>query len=192
MTIQATTQQQVEYIDQAQKRITADGRMLVKKTTLTTANLASVTLPADLVELKALLFGGTPAEPISTGDYLSFLTGDLSTATVTQSVIQYAIIGRTLYFWGTPVVDATIVYVYRSATIDSSSTFQVTGEWERLMERLVGANILLDDGQPELALAELEQYAIDTTRLRRRDISGSGRTSRIAIDRLGRRGGAGS
>lgn len=192
MTITATTQQQIEYIDQAQKRLTADGRMLEKKTTLATANLASIALPSDLIELKALLFNGTPAEAIAWNDYLSFATGDLSTAAVEQSVIQYAVVGRTLYFWGTPTVNATIVYTYRSPTIDSSSTFLVTGEWERVMERLVAANVLLDDGQPELALAELEQYAKDVTRLRRRYTAGSGRTTRIPIDRLGRRGGAGS
>ena len=92
-------------------------------------------------------------------------------AVLSGSELAFASVGRTLYLYPTSATAATLTafYSYRPATIDTGSTFELLGTAERLIERLVSAYVLMDDGQPELSQAELAAYMIDAGRVKRRD-----------------------
>lgn len=176
-----STQNELDYINAALKRVSSDTRLLEKKTTLTlpasTDFLPYLTLPSEVVRLEAVYNGTSALQLIPTAEYMRLATGATSTTSNATTDMVCVIVGRRLYVWpGVSVaVPLTAIYSYRTADIDSSSTFELTGVAERLVERLSSAYALMDDGQPELAQTELQAYQIDSTRLRHRNRRAEGR-----------------
>lgn len=179
-----TTQIELDYMQAANQRVAADSQILQKRATLTlAAGSVTVGLPAEVVRLEALYQDTTPIDPIGVVEYMRLASG--ADAEIVESNARFALIGRTLYLWpGAPSSDTalTAIYSYRPATIDSGSTFELTGSAERLIERLVSSQVLIDDGQPELGQQELASYQVDLARLKRktRRAEGGGRILRLA------------
>lgn len=164
------TQESIDYINQANKRVAADTRILKKRVSSTqTASVSSVALDAEVVRIEAVYVGSTKLQLIGIPTYLETISQ--SETTMTANTLSYTVIGRTLYFWPSLSVGdvLTLIYSYRPSDITSTTTFTLTGMAERLVERLSSAYFLLDDGQPELAQRELSDYLTDMTRLKRRD-----------------------
>ena len=163
-----TTQIELDYVQAANQRVSSDTLVLTKKTTLNlAADASTLALPPELIRLEALYIGSKTVPEVSAVDYMRLVTG----AVLNGSELAFATVGRTLYVYPTSAqaVELTVFYSYRPAPIDSGSTFELTGVAERLVERLVSAYVLMDDGQPELSQAELAAYMIDAGRVKRRD-----------------------
>lgn len=181
-------QQELDYMNAAQKRLSADLRILEKRTTLTIpATVGTSVLPDEVIELTALYLDEMPLVPMTREQYLE-LADDAGTGTSISDLLMYAVIGRTLYFWPKPITATTLtaIYSYRAATMDSADEFELTGEAERVLERLVAAFKLMDDGQPELAQTELANYQEDVLRIRARFIRGMGEVERMRLPGRGR------
>ena len=177
------TQGDLNYINYCQMRATADLRVVEVKTTLTaSAATNTVALPDDVVRVTGLFINGLALTRMQEQDYLRLSSSSLTTAD-TGAAILYLILGRTLYIWPKPDSTTTvdIFYSKRSQQIDSSADLDVTGEAERLVERLVAAYKLIDDGQPELGQAELAMYLRDVVKIRRRYVRGKGVPQRFHV-----------
>ena len=178
-----TTQTELDYMQAAYQRAAADIRALEKKTTLTlSAGAASLTLPAEVVRIEAIFNGTGAVSQIPTVEYMRLASG--STVTLSDSTGQFfCVIARTVYFWPTVGVDTplTFFYSYRPADLDSSASFALVGPAKRLLERLASGYSLLDDGQPELAQAELLSYQKDAKRLRSRLRGGEGTGGQLQL-----------
>ena len=153
-------------MNDCQHRLTAETGILEARGTITVpAGDAGALLDPVIVSLAAVVQGDTPLARISPKDYLSIRSGGDGPVPVC-----YAVVGRTLYLTPTPSVDTilSLLYAARSGEFNSSTNLEVTGEYARVTERLVGAYTLLDDGQPELAARALADYQADVQRLRLR------------------------
>lgn len=163
------TQQQVDYTNDCQQRVSAQTGVLETSAPLTVpAGTAGVQLPDEVVALYAVASGADELPRLSAVDYLRYRSASLSLA----NVVAWTLIGRTLYLLPNPSAATvlTLIYAKRSATIDSGSSLEVVGEYARVVERLVGSYALLDDGQPELAARALADYDADLQRLRLRAV----------------------
>lgn len=176
MTLQ---QDALDYSNEAQHRICADTRVLRKRTTLAlVAGIQTYTLPNDVIELLAVIDGE---------DQLPYLTPDEALAAITapQTFVarSYYTISTSLGILPTPTQAGvlTLFYEARPVPLTSVSPFELEGDYELLIDRLVQAMKLLDDGQPELAAEEQGYYDLELIRLRRRD-------AREARNRLSVRG----
>jgi hypothetical protein len=164
------TQHELDYMNAAQKRLTAELRSLETRSTITVAaNSRTAKLPDDVVRLEGLFYQAKPLRRMTNQQLLQLLDDDGSGTSITD-LLMYAIVGRTLYLWPVPTatIALTAFYSRRAADANSGSTFEVSAEAERVLERLTAAYRLMDDGQPELAQAELAGYAQDVARLRNR------------------------
>lgn len=174
------TQQDVDYVNDCQRRVCADTGVLEKRATLVVpAAAVSVALPTDARQILAIFDGQTRLPSINPVEYMRSTTG----AAVRSSARAWCVIGRTLYLTPTAPEDHTLTlfYAQRPADATSATTLEVTGEFERLVERLVGASVLLDDGQPELAQNELSAYDRDVARLRYRAVARTGQPGRVQL-----------
>lgn len=161
------TQRVVDYTNDCQKRVTAQTGILETAASLVVpAGPGGVALPAVVVSLYSVKSGTDEVARLTARDYVQLV----SQASSVPATICYTLLGRTLYLLPAPSVDTTltIIYAKRSDEITSGSQLEVTGEYERVVERLVGAYALLDDGQPELAAHALADYDADIARLRLR------------------------
>lgn len=164
MTLQ---QDALDYSNEAQYRICADTRVLRKKRTLAlAAGVSSYALADDVLTVLAVLHGQ---------DALPYLTPDEAlrglTNPPTLGELSYYTIGTDIGFLPVPTEAATLTLFYeaRPVPLDSTSSFELEGDYELLIDRLVQAMKLLDDGQPELAAEEQSYYDLELIRLRRRD-----------------------
>jgi hypothetical protein len=159
-------QREVDYTNQAQMRVTADTGILEEVASLTVPAGAGVLLPAVVIRLRSVVQGAVELPRRSPRDYLASLSANWTA----PAIISYTIIGRTLYLTPSPSLDTDLVITYtrRSAETSSDDSLEVSGEYARVCERLVGAYALLDDGQPELAAQALSDYDADVQRLRLR------------------------
>jgi hypothetical protein len=170
-----TNQTEVDYINSAQLRVAADTRVLKKKATLSVpAGSTTLALPIEVIRLEGLYNGTDPLVQVTISDYLGVVTQDITSFSL--DVVVFCVVGRTLYLFPsfTAATSLTAFYSYRPATIDSGSTLELTGQAERLVERLASAYALLDDGQPEVAQSELAAYLTDAGRLRRQEVRSEG------------------
>lgn len=179
---QITTQSEVDYIQSAQYRVASDTRVLKKKAPLTLlAGATSLTLPAEVIRLEGLFNGSDPVVPVRVVEYLQ--TVSASVAGWSGDLMIFAVIGRSVYLHPTPSADLTLTayYSYRPAAITSASSLELSGQAERLVERLAGAYLLVDDGQPELGQEELAAYYKDAGRLRHQTRRSEGMGGRISL-----------
>jgi hypothetical protein len=161
------TQRLVDYTNDCQKRVTAQTGILGTALTVTVpSGTGGLLLPTNLVQLYSVKSGVDEVPAIAARDYVR----SVSLGSSVPATQCHAVIGRTLYLLPSPSVDTdvTLIYAKRSDDIDSGTQLEVSGEYERACERLVGAYILLDDGQPELAARSLADYDADIARLRLR------------------------
>jgi len=165
MTLQ---QDALDYSNEAQYRVCADTRVLRKRTTLAiVSGTQTYSLPNDVIALLAVLDPeGEPVPFLTLDDALAGLTAPTDLATT-----AYYMIGTSLGVLPMPTaaVTWTLYYEARPAPLTSASPFELDGDYELLIDRLVQAMKLADDGQPELAAEEQGFYDIDRNRLRRRD-----------------------
>jgi hypothetical protein len=163
----STAQDTVDYANEAQMRVVADTRILIKRTTLNvTAGTAEYPLASDVIMLRSLIdANGSEVTNLSMFDVLSLKSGPLDPTSA-----GFYTIGQTIGFYPTPAVDGayTVFYEARPAPFTSSSSFEVTGDAERLIDQLVAQMKLADDGQPELANNELAFYLVEMPRIRGR------------------------
>ncbi len=184
----ATSDQlELDYAQAAQYRVTADTLVLEKQTTLLVpAESESVPLPDEVIRISAMFTdAGNEVLPATTMDYLLMRTGG-NPPPVTSFFLNrtiFVVIGRTLYVWPAPPVDTTftVIYSYRSTVITSASPLEVSGIAARLVGRLAEAYALFDDGQPELAQAELGAYIKDAARVKRLHRRSEGRGSMLLL-----------
>lgn len=164
----SSAQDAVDYINEAQMRVCGDTRLLIKRGTLTiTSGTATYTLPSDVIDLRSVQdVTGQEVGFIRILDLLALQSG---AAGPTQQSGYYTI-SNTIGFWPTPTADATITIFYeaRPAPFQSDSSIELTGDAERLVDRLVAQMKLADDGQPELAAAEFSFYQVEMNRVRAR------------------------
>lgn len=165
-----STQAEIDYMEAAQQRVAADTRLLVKTATITVTAGVSV-LADEVIRLEALYDGSTPLGVIPVTDYMRITTGQPSA----DQASVFCVVGRTVYVYPAASTTLTAYYSYRPPALESSASFALSGPAERLIERLAAAYVLMDDGQPELAQAELTSYATDAARLRRRSRRTDGR-----------------
>lgn len=160
-------QDTVDYANEAQMRVCGDTRILIKKGTLAvTSGTAEYQLAGDIIMLRSLIdANGREVAYLSPLDALALKSGPLN-----PNIVGYYTIGATIGFYPPPSTDATytIFYEARPEPFGSSSDFEVTGDAERLVDRLVTQMKLTDDGQPELANAELSFYLVEMPRVRGR------------------------
>lgn len=167
MSLVVATQEQIDYINAANKRIACETLLLETSDSPTwTAGSYTVAMPDNLIRYYSVYQGTTALQEVSAVDYLRVRSGGAITTTRTV----YCAIGRTFYLYpaATATTTITVHYAYRPDDLDATSTLELTGYAERLVERMAGAYLLLDDGQPELAQTELVSLAEDTLKLRRR------------------------
>jgi hypothetical protein len=162
------SQDALDYSNQAQYRVCADTRCLTKKRTIqTTVGISTYDLEADVISLLAVLDGSTDVPYMQTQDALAALS---AAATVIPDIQpSYYSIGSQIGFLPTPQTAKTytIFYEARPAPLTSATSFEVAGDFEFLIDRLVQAMKLADDGQPELAREEQAYYDLDAPRLKR-------------------------
>jgi hypothetical protein len=163
----STAQDTVDYANEAQIRVAADTRILIKKTTINvTAGTAEYALPSDVIVLRSLTDEtGREVAFLSPLDAMSLKSGPFDPA-----VVGFYTIAATIGFYPTPTIAGsyTAFYEARPAPFTSSSDFELTGDAERLVDRLVAQMKLADDGQPELANLELGFYQVEMPRVRGR------------------------
>lgn len=164
MTLQ---QDALDYSNEAHFRVCTDTRVLRKRATLTlVAGVQDYAIPPDVLTILAVLHGSDELPYLTPDDAMKMLT-----APPALGAFSYYTIGTTIGFVPKPTEAATLTFYYeaRPAAIDSASSFELTGDYELLIDRLVQAMKLADDGQPELALEEQSYYDLELIRLRRRD-----------------------
>ena len=175
----SAAQDAVDYSNAAQYRVVADTRCLTKVFTLTVAAGQELYgLPDDVISLLAVLDGSASLTYLSAFEALR-----LSTAPNFMLVPQtrFYAVGRTIGILPVPVEAHTyqIYYEARPVPLTSATELEVTGDFERAVERLVQAMKLEDDGQPELAAEEKAGYQQDLMRLRRRAVEPSPDRGRV-------------
>lgn len=161
------TQRLVDYTNDCQKRVTAQTGILETVGQVTVPpGAGGVILPAAVVSIYSVRNGSDEVSGIHFRDYAQQISRGVSI----PNRQVYTLLGRTLYLLPSPSVAQTLTLIYskRSDDIDSGRQLEVTGEYERVVERLVGAYTLLDDGQPELAARALADYDADIARIRLR------------------------
>lgn len=166
------TQDALDYSNLAQQRVAADTHPLVKSVSIpTTSGVADYDVPDDVIQIRGVSDTQGELVFLPTGEALEFL----STAGMNGPVFtSYYLIGETLSLLPIPTEDGslTVWYFARPATLDSDSEFEVSGEAERILDRLVQAMRLADDGQTELAAEELAYYEAAALKIRHRLVQG--------------------
>lgn len=187
------TQETIDHINAAQQRVASDTGLLQKRATITVpAGSASVTLPAEVIEIQAVFSGANEVPVIPVVDYMRLVTGnDATTIQDLTTNTFFIVVSRSLYIWPTSAAatSLTAYYTYRPEQMTSETSLELQGGAKRLVERLSSAYFLFDDGQPELGQTELASYQKDATRLSKRNRAalGGGGQFRI-LGRPGRRG----
>lgn len=180
-------QETLDYSNQAQYRVVADTRCLTKSYTLTTvAGQQLYDLPSDVLDILAVLDGAQGS--LGYVDVPTALAASSLTDTALLAGVRVFVVGRKIGLLPEPdAVHSYVVWYHaRPAALTSEDEFEVTGDFERALERLVQAMKLEDDGQPELAAAEKLEYASDLARLRQQaalPMSTQGRV--IGFDQMG-------
>lgn len=162
-------QDELDYSNEAQVRVGAETRLLRKRTTLPViAGQAEYPLEADVIQIIAVYDGESQVPAAMTDDILTLLSSS-GAATPAQSMLHYTLEPGTLGFYPTPTdgFTATIFYIARPQPLTSADDFELQGISEDLIERLVFAYRLEDDGQLELAAAEQAFYDAKVAETRR-------------------------
>lgn len=175
----------LDYADSAQKQIAALTLSIEERTTIEVTTSGVADLPANVLQVEALYVGTERLPRITTDDMLGFLTGGTG-AWVGES--SFVIVGRELHVLPVPseTVELTMIARVRPADMTIGDQFQLTGEQKDLTQRLVGAMILLDDGEPEVAVEQLQIVLQDAQRLRVAQTRRSGGPKRIRTARWDR------
>lgn len=149
-------------------RVAVETRALSKRADLPLSQgVGEYQMSGDVVKILAVLdSGGNPLAPIQTDDALSIISSGDPFGNVQG---YYSLVPGVIGLLPTPSGDGsvTIYYQARPAVLDSDDEFELTGEYENLIEKLMLAYRLDDDGQPELAQEHQSYYLTDMGRLRR-------------------------
>lgn len=166
----------------AHQRVCSDTRCLTKRTTITTViGQREYPLPVDMARVLGVSFGMQLYAPITTDMALRFISGmgDLTADP------RYYLLGPNIGFQPIPqtVVALVVYYQARPAAMTALGTYEIGGDFARLIDRRANCNLLSDDGQTELAAAEEQFYAMEAARLlRRRRRAGPARVPVIGFD----------
>lgn len=192
----SSTQIEYDYIDDAQKRVSAETLAIVKEASFPLVANAGYSgaeaaadlgwsqgflLPDDLVHLRGIFNGTQPLEELTMAELLGTISGS---ATSTYLGPQgYLVVGRFLHVIPTPPAGTvlTITYWARAADLVDASTLELTGQEARLTEDLAQANAYLDGGQPEVGVSELSRVEIDMARTKRVNRGRPGLPSRMLV-----------
>ncbi len=181
-----STQSDINYGDDAQRRVAADTLTYQKKATLVVPDTGFVSLPTDLIVIDGIYKDETTELDYATSDDLLAFLSSGSTQSPSNAVCA-SIVGRTLYVFPTPSEDLTLTLVYRARPVvwQSNHDFVLSGPYETLIDQLVQADLLLDNGQTTVAQAMLAQYDQTAGVMRRRAGAKPGTSGRLR--RVGQR-----
>lgn len=172
-----STQADISYGDDAQRRVAADTLCYQKKATLAMPTSGTATLPTDLIRIEGLYNGDTPLCRASKDALLGFLSAGIAADGLTFAIV----VGRTLYVYPLPSAALTLTLVYRARppAWDSESALTLTGPFETLTDQLVQAMTLLDSGQTNVAADRFQAYEAGAANLRRRANGKTGSSGRV-------------
>lgn len=150
-----------------QYRVCADTRALTKVTTISTViGQREYALPVDVIRLIGVAAGNTIYQPITSDQALRFISGlqDIS------SDPRFYLLGSNLGFQPVPSAVATVTLYYqaRPTAMSALGTYEVGGDYARLVDRRANCNLFDDDGQLGLAAAEEAFYQQEASRLLRK------------------------
>lgn len=174
-------QQQVDYVNWMQKRVSGETFALERKTTLTLLqDVGEYALPDDLVALEGIYSGVDPLAELGPDQLLSFLSG---ATTAYYGEQGYVIVGTTLYVLPVPTSagELTVVYYARSGEFQSDDELELDAVGERVLDNLIDAYMLLDYGEPEMGVNVLAQAETDLARARRANRGRGGHSGRMRV-----------
>jgi len=151
----------------ASYRVCADTRALTKRTTFATVNgQREYALPSDVLRVVGVSVGAQLYAHITTDVALRYISG---LADVSSSP-RYYVLGPNIGFQPVPasVVTITLYYEARPAALSALGTYEVGGDFARLVDRRANTNLFDDDGQVGVAAAEEAFYRAESQRLMRR------------------------
>ena len=163
------SQDALDYSNDAQMRVAVDTRALQRRGTLDLIeNTSEYQLDATVVKVLSVLDSDNqPIPPLQTDDALTLLSGsNIGATTITgYYMLEPGMIG----FIPAPTEAGTVtIYYYaRPAELTSDASFELVGDAEALIERLVLAARMDDDGQIEWAAYQESLYESEASRLRR-------------------------
>jgi hypothetical protein len=164
------SQDALDYSNDAQMRVAVDTRSLQRRITLTlVAGTAEYELDDTVVSVLSVLdSAGDPIAPLQADDALTLISGGDNTGAVTITG-YYMLEPGTIGFYPAPdTADTVQLYYYaRPDELTSASAFEISGDAEALIERLVLAMRMDDDGQLEWAAYQESLYESEASRLRR-------------------------
>src|SRR4051794_17808514 len=117
MSLVVATQEQIDYINAANKRIACETLALeTSDSPAWTAGSYTVAMPANLIRYFSVYQGTTALQEISAVDYMRVRTGGVVATTKTV----YCAIGRTFYLYPAAATTTTITvhYAYRPDDVD--------------------------------------------------------------------------
>jgi len=193
--VSSSSQMEYDYIDDAQKRVSAETLAIEKEISFPLVPNGSYTgdqaaadlgwsqgylLPDDLVHLRGIFNGTTPLEELTTAELLGTISGSSTSYLGPQG---YLVVGRFLHVLPTAPADTvlTISYWARTADLVDVDTLELTGQEARLVEDLAQSYAYLDGGQPEVGVSEISRVEIDMARTKRVNRGRSGLPSRMLV-----------
>lgn len=151
----------------ASYRVCADTRCLTKRSTFATViGQREYALAADVIRVISVSVGPVIYQPITTDVALRYISGLSDLA----SDPRFYLLGPNIGFQPVPSTIATVTLYYqaRPAALSTLGGYEIDGDFARLMDRRVNANLFDDDGQVGLATAEEAFYRAESARLLRR------------------------
>lgn len=151
---ESVNQDALDYSNEAHMRVCVRTDALEKVTTLTTSpGVQEYALPDDVYDVLEVADAATLIGALTTQQALALLSYPDAAS---QDAAQHYVIGGNIGFIPTPTDQTTYTLYYRArpAPLASDSPFEVSGDYETLVEHQTLAYTLDDDGQVELALAE--------------------------------------
>lgn len=142
-----STQSQINYVDDAQRRVAADTLCYQKKQEIIIPTTGIALLDPEVIRIEGLYDGAEQYAQASTDDLLSFLSGSQQASHATRI---YSLVGRSLYVWPAPTTSLrlTAIYKARPPIADSDQALTLSGQFEHLVDHLAQAMILLDSVRP--------------------------------------------
>jgi hypothetical protein len=189
------SQLELDYLDDAQKRVSAETLAIQREVSFPLVANAGYTadqaaadlgwsqgflLPDDLVYLRGIFNATTPLEELTAAELLGTISGSSTSYVGPQG---YLVVGRFLHVIPTPPAGTTLTLTYwaRANDLPDTLVLELTGQEARLTEDLVQAYTYLDGGQPEVGVSELSRVEIDMARTKRVNRGRSGFPSRMLV-----------
>jgi hypothetical protein len=161
----------LDHQNDAQMRVCADTRCLAKRTTIALVpGQQEYPLPVDVARVHGVSTGQAIYPPLTTDLALRLLSG---TQVALVGDLQFYVLGGKIGFIPLPDgsaagVSVTLHYQARPQPMTALGTYEIGGDYARLVDRRTNCNLFEDDGQIEWQLEEEAFYLAESQRLLRR------------------------